>query len=85
MFISCSRLVCLMQKKIYVEKYLMVIAIESYLNYLNWIINNIRMPQKKSKIIGCNISDDLFGIKIDCFYDPSRILQLSEFVWMLQF
>ena len=43
------------------------------------------MPQKKSKNIGCKISDDLFGIKIDCFYDPSRILQLSEFVWMLQF
>ena len=41
------------------------------------------MPQKKSKNIGCKISDDLFGIKIDCFYDPSRILQLSEFVWML--
>ena len=46
-----------------------------------WNINYIQMRRKKSLVIGCN--NDLFGIK-SFFYDPSRILQLFQFVWTLQ-
>ena len=30
--------------------------------------------------IGCNLND-LFRIKLICFYDPSRMLQLYEFMF----
>ena len=38
--------------------------------------------EKKSMIIGCNIW--MICLELNWFfYDPSRILQLSEFVWTL--
>ena len=33
-------------------------------------------------IIGCNLND-LVRIKLICFYDPSRMLQLYEFMFTL--
>ena len=49
-----------------------------------WNINFVRMRRKKkSMIVVCNI----WMICLDLnwfFYDPSRILQLSEFVWTVR-
>ena len=45
-----------------------------------WNINYIRMRRKLSMRIGCNI----WMICLEFFYDPSRILQLSEFVGTLR-